>query len=101
MVIEFSVDIVTGPADAPIVKGRCLKGPIKLGDVFSSTYTFDDRRSETPTRVGEFSVSLRVQKMMAYRRYLDEIDEGLTAQLELVGTGGTEVKSGGILGTSR
>lgn len=101
MGIEFSADIVEFEGATLVVKGRCLEGPIRTRDVFTATYGLDDPRSDTPARVDEAPVLLRIEKISAYRRDFDEIDPGLTARLELVGVGLAEVKAGRVLGQAR
>lgn len=101
MGIEFSTDIVEFEGTTLVVKGRCLKGPIRTRDFFTAAYGLDDLRSDTPARVDEVPVSLRIEKMSAYGRNLEEIHPGLTAQLELVGVGVAEVKAGRVLGLAR
>lgn len=42
-------------------------------------------------------VRLEIMRIEAYKRDLDEIDEGLTARITLQGDGGYLLKEGGIL----
>lgn len=63
-----------------------------------SVYRFADVHAQTLRRVDESSVSLRVERIVAYRRDFDEIDSGMTARLELAGDRQDAVQSGMVLG---
>jgi hypothetical protein len=70
------------------VIGRCYKGPLRVGGTFTS---FEDETGSTHL------VRLEVTRIEAYRRELDEIDEGLTARLTLRGDGAALVQEKGAL----
>jgi hypothetical protein len=70
------------------VIGRCYKGPLRVGGVFT---LFEEEGGTAHV------VRLEVLQIEAYQRELDEIDEGLTARLTLHGSGGQLVKERGIL----
>jgi hypothetical protein len=97
---EFEVDAVEQKAGAGtfVVRGRCLAGRFGIGSVFDSVFRLTDVRSPNPVRADESSVQLRVDRIVAYRRELNEVDSGLTAMLELSGSGGENVRSGMVLG---
>jgi hypothetical protein len=82
---QFGIHAVEG-ADSVI--GRCYRGPLKLGVVFTS---FED---ESGTM---HSVRLKITRIEAYRRELDELDEALTARLHLRGDGLEIVHAKGAL----
>lgn len=96
--VEFTADIAEHAIGKLVVKGRCLSGPIRVGRVFTSIYRFKDVHSPILERLDEHSVALRVDRIVAYQRELTEIDSGLTAKLELSGSGESMVQSGMVLG---
>jgi hypothetical protein len=96
--VEFSADIVEQLTGKLVVKGRCLAGPIRVGWVFTSIYRFKDVRAPFLERLDEQRVALRIDRIVAYKRELTEIDSGLTAMLELSGSEGSLVQSGMVLG---
>ena len=104
--IEFGVDIVQQQSeDRIVVAGRCYKGPIYVGDIFTAIYQL------TPTKIGidygpsiragDKSVSLTVEAIRAYQHTLDWLDEGLTAEIELSGEGAKLLESKFVLGMTR
>ena len=84
---EFGVHSADVHGETIIVDGRCYQGPLKRGDVFRVL------------RPGDRGVRLAVERIVAYKRELDEIDEGLTAQLSLRGDGAEFVTQETILST--
>jgi hypothetical protein len=59
------------------VGGRNCGTDIRVGDAFSSVLTRGSH-SSAPT-------ALRVEKILLYGKYLNQIDSGMTAELELSG----------------
>jgi hypothetical protein len=64
-----------------VAGGRCWKGPVPLGTVFTSIGTL---RSDG-TWVTTSSCELAVEAISSYGHAIDELDEGMTAQIVLVG----------------
>ncbi len=87
---EFGVHGVEHVGESFFVIGRCYLGPLRLGDVFCT--------ASVPGGLSS-NVRLTVQTIEAYSRKWDEIDEGLTARLELTGEGGDAVTEECILST--
>jgi hypothetical protein len=99
--IEFGIyEIVEDGGNLHVV-GRCHKGPIKIGDRFSLQYRLEiemdggdygpsSRRNESP-------IDLVVVCIRAYKRDLRELDEGMTAQMELLGH--ADLESGIAIGS--
>jgi hypothetical protein len=84
---EFGVHRADVQGEMIVVDGRCYRGPLRRGDVFRVL------------RPGDMVVRLAVERIVAYKRELDEIDEGLTARLSLRGDGGEFLMQGTILST--
>jgi hypothetical protein len=74
-----------------VIIGRCYRGNIRKGDVFVHLRSIDGTHG-TP-------VHLSVNRLTAYRRDLNEIDEGLTAELCLSGQSGDLVQKDTVLST--
>ena len=79
--------------------GRCGDEPIRVGDVFEIV------RPAVPAGdldAGELggarAVHLRVERIQAYQRKLEELGSGMTGTLDLCGQGLELVKSGCVLG---
>ncbi len=66
-----------------IIDGRLCEGSIKVGSTFNTleVYHFDDNNEKQI--IHQFNVLLKVLEISAYGRSLPEIDEGLTARLEM------------------
>jgi hypothetical protein len=84
---EFGVHRADVQGELILVDGRCYRGPLRRGDVFRVL------------RPGDRGVCLTVERIIAYNRELDEIDEGLTARLSLRGDGGELLAEQTILST--
>ena len=93
--MEFAIDRMS---DANAVIGRCLRGPIRVGDAFSSIYRIVDGRSRNPSRADITPVLLRVDQIDAYQRSWTTLDEGLTAKITLSGDGLAALSPGHVLG---
>lgn len=98
--IEFSVDICETEGEKIIAKGRCLRGPICLGDSFTEVYCIPNPHSDVSEHVRERAVLLKITRMTAYKRDMEEIDDGLTAAIELAGSGGDAIEPGVVLGNA-
>ncbi|GAC1351424.1 MAG: hypothetical protein NVS3B20_05490 [Polyangiales bacterium] len=93
---EFGIHGVEKHNGEIVVIGRCYSGIIKRGDVFNSLRG----DAHVPKSQGQM-VNLTVMRMVAYQRDLDEIDEGLTAQLFLSGEPSVAINDGSVLSTER
>ena len=89
---EFEVNFIHATEEGIAVSGRNCGASIRLGDIFDRVY------HGTPTKddVGDHSemihsderpASLKVTAIEVYGRWSDEISEGMTGLLHLVGTG--------------
>jgi hypothetical protein len=87
---QFGVHDIERDQDPTIVVGRCYRGSLRIGDVF----VLNDKPAGQSSQV-----YLTIAHIEAYRRSLDEIDEGLTARLTLQGQGGNTIVAGTILNT--
>jgi hypothetical protein len=101
--IEFGIGGVEKSQLGYLVIGRCHEETIRVGDVFTAVYKLTPVRAPDggyvySTRTGDRPVSFRVTSIEAYRRFLNELGPGSTARLELVGTGGSELVAGEVLG---
>lgn len=78
----FSVDVVDVGAERLYVGGRVCGDLIRLGDCFSSSAPAADLdRGIAASHARQ--VSLVVRGILAYRKYLNQVDPGMTAELEL------------------
>jgi hypothetical protein len=78
----FPVDVVSVGAERLYVGGRVCGDLIRLGDCFSSSVPAAELEraiADSHTR----RVSLVVRGILVYRQYLNQIDPGMTAELEL------------------
>jgi hypothetical protein len=94
---EFSVEIIDREDDKIAVAGRCLQGPVRVGDRFTSAYRFADLMADDLRHVDETPVSLRVDRIVAYRHELTDLHDGMTARIELSGEGDTVLSQGWVL----
>ena len=85
-----------------LVDGRCLSGPVKIGDYFTLVYTKPIRRVNgefiVDARVDCRPIMLRIDRIVIYRHDIDCIEDGLTARLSLTGSDQNEVVVGRLLG---
>ena len=98
---EFSIETVDDQGDKVVVTGRCLQGPFEIGDHFTSAYRFANVTEEDLRHVGETPVSLRADRIVAYRRDLPDLYPGMTATIDLAGEGGKILAQGWTLGGSK
>jgi hypothetical protein len=96
--IEFQVEIVDREGEKVAVAGRLLQGPIRIGDEFTLAYQFANVMKEDFRHVNEVPVSLRIDTIVAYRRELPDLYDGMTARLTLSGEGGRVLSRGWVLG---
>jgi hypothetical protein len=70
------------------MESRMRRTSLRVGDIFSMNETPDGQSRD---------IHLTISHIEAYRRSMDEIDEGLTARLTLNGDGGDTIVPGTIL----
>jgi hypothetical protein len=102
--IEFTVEAILPVDGMMFVDGRVCNAAIRPGDVFTRLYgpdtKWDSSRAEWiaadpgPTR----SVALRIESIESYRRFWDELSEGMTARIRLSGVGVEFLQQGKIIG---
>lgn len=103
--IEFIVESVKAHSNHILITGRCAKAKIRVGDYFSSTYSYLpvtklEDYAQPAERTAERAVSLRVEAICSYGVPLDEIDSGLTAELTLSGSCEKTLNVADVLGGS-
>lgn len=79
--IAGDVDPDGGRLGRLVVAGRCWKGPIPVGTVFTTIATLQPDGSWATASSG----SLTVEEISLYGHLVDELDEGLTASIVLIG----------------
>ena len=101
--IEFMVDSVTLESDFLLVQGACNRGSICVGDKFGKAYKHElEEESDggycVSKQYNERSVVLTVEKIRAYGHDIDELAEGMTGELLLLGQGSEHIKINDLLG---
>jgi hypothetical protein len=84
------------------VIGRCGDSVIRLGDIFTVACRYQPRQTleefnRPPQLLGSCPVSLRVLRIQAYGRNLDELGAGMTGSLVLSGEGMNRIGPGTVL----
>ena len=85
---QFGVHGVEDDGALTLVVGRCYRGSLRRGDLFSEV----ERPGEALRSIG-----MTIVRMEMYNRTVDEIDEGLTAKLTLNGEGRDALGEGCVL----
>lgn len=103
--IEFGVASVELSTKKAIVNGRCYQGPLVIGDVFNSIYRIHVHKnvdgSYGPSiREGVKPAFLQVIAIWAYDHSLEELGDGMTGRLELVGEDIGILSAEDVLGAS-
>lgn len=97
----FQVSVVNHTRGHFAVDGRCLRGPIALGDIFTefSAMSFISTPDLGKTTVLEPNgrVTLKVKSILVFGRSIEEIVEGYTARLEVTGVGAELLTDGIVL----
>lgn len=90
--IEFIVGPLRYEGERLFVAGRCAKDTLCVGDIFSCIYDYEPAKTLEDYAVPAIKrniwpVSLLVKSIRAYGRALEELSSGMTAQVELSGSG--------------
>jgi hypothetical protein len=79
--------------------GRCGDYAIHVGDEFDKIYAPAIMLRDAYPGLGEESrVNLRVERVQAYQRELEELGRGMTGTIDLCGEGLKQVVPGAVLG---
>jgi hypothetical protein len=88
-------------SDRALLYGRCSKGDISVGTVFGFVYDIVFDSYETSGQnVNTRRVELTVDRIVAYGHELDELNEGITAELAVSGRGLEQLNSGSALSSA-
>jgi hypothetical protein len=89
--IEFDVQEVQRENLNVSVSGRCVNGPIEIGDTFTTLYgrSFPDAPEDysTSIKTEQISVSLKVLSIEAFKKSIAQLSPGIGAKLQLSGEG--------------
>ncbi len=100
--IEFTIDGIQALEGRFVVGGRCVHGPIRVGDVFTLMFEVYVPKKEDvwgpARRLLERSIRLVVEGVESYGSSFEEVSVGVSAQLTLAGEGGEELRVGRVLG---
>jgi len=89
--IEFLIDSFEKTDKGIRICGAVNLGTIRLGSFFSSAST-EPLSGTMDAPVGE-KVSLAVKRIIAYGQELDQLPEGMSGELHLLGDGADEISS--------
>lgn len=100
--VEFMVDSVAEESGFLRVRGACNKGTLSIGDKFNEAYRHEleqdsDGGYHVSKQYDQRNVALTVEKIRVYGREIDELTEGMTAELLLSGQRADLVKEGDLL----
>jgi hypothetical protein len=95
--IEFLVDTIRREINLTYVTGVVNAGIIRLGSAFNWVSGSPASAAERLETGGDIQVLLSVEGIVAYRRELDELHEGMTGQLRLSGEGAETISHGVFL----
>lgn len=76
--LSFSVDGVLEEPTRLFIGGRNCGDLLRVGDQFTSARRDPDRSSDA-----DRPISLRLRSILVYGKFMNQIDPGLTAELEL------------------
>lgn len=104
--IQFSVDEVRHLAhNGYAISGRCELGPFDVGDTFDKVLDFLMQKPPNEHEIAEThvveTVSLRVDRICSYHHEFERLEQGMTAELFLSGSGGDKLKVGHSIGGVR
>jgi hypothetical protein len=96
--IVFEISAVKTSGSQTVIEGRCLVGPIKLGDTFSTvsrmTVQMIRQSYGHPIFDPVAQVEIRVDSISAYGRQIKFLSDVMTAALSVSGTGIENLKAG-------
>jgi hypothetical protein len=78
------------------VAGRCYAGLVRRSSVFCRAMP-PPRDSSAPQRAEPLPVQLVVERISLYGKDVEELQEGLTAEIWMRGTGGDQLLDGWLL----
>ena len=103
--IEFSVEVIRREGDSLFIGGRCYDSPIRLGDRFSEAFRYRpvesiDDYGQPAQRVAhsEHVIDLEVKSIKIYGINVNQIDSGLTAELQMIGSADKQLEEGEVMG---
>jgi hypothetical protein len=79
------------------VIGRCGDAPIRVGDTFSVLHVPNGVANDKPSIGDARPVQLKIVGIQAYQRNLSELGGGMTASIDLEGSGADELVPDAIL----
>ena len=78
-----------------VIAGRCIHGPLKVGDRFTSIYTGQLNPDYSTQWIPQSGViELRIERLETYGTVMETIDEGLTLEAWVSGHGFEILKLG-------
>lgn len=95
---QFEVNFIQASEEGVAVAGRNCGATVRAGDVFDWVY----HGTATKDAEGNYSgmlrsherpILLKVTGIAVYKRWSDELSEGMTGRLYLVGTGGNDLRT--------
>ena len=96
--LEFGISEIRFDGVKAVLEGRCHRGPIMPGDIFSvlSSMTLQTTAQIVgPTKLtNPVPVSIKVDAIWAYGHKIQELSQTMTARLETSGSGFEHLKSG-------
>ena len=99
--IEFGISKINLEGCKAIIEGRCHYGPIVCESIFteisSMTVKMTKEIAEPATLHHLAQVEIKVAAIWAYGHQLEELSSGMTARLEIIGTGFEHLKVGFVL----
>ena len=88
----FGIHTARVEGDRLVVEGRCYSGVISLAQVFTRSYPPNDEERAA-------ALHLTVEGISAYGHNLDQIEEGLTAEIQFSGEFPEALVEGWVLST--
>lgn len=94
--IEFEIYRVIDSEDGVLLHGIVLKGDIKIGDQFLK-FCEMPKGIDVPKYPATSLHPLKISKIIAYRRELDELPKGMSGELHVNDIDNWIIKKGDIL----
>jgi hypothetical protein len=99
--IEFGISKINLEGCRAIIEGRCHYGPIVCGSTFTeiSAITVEmTKKMAGPATLHHLAqIEIKVDSIWAYGHQLKELSSGMTARIEISGTGFEHLKAGLVL----